>query len=84
MFWRIKSLIDKFVEEVKEAVEEDVQNRITKEKEMQHNTKEREREVTEREASWKAELSRREVRTHYSASLYSQNSKVVLKCCFNF
>lgn len=61
MFWRIKSLVDKFMEEVKETVEADVQDRMMKEKEMQSNIKERERDVTEREAAWKDELSRREV-----------------------
>lgn len=58
MLWRIKSLVDKFVEEVKAEVEADVEDRMRKEKEMQI---EREQEATEREADWEAELSRREV-----------------------
>ena len=58
---RIKMVVDKFVEELKEALEADIQDRIMKEREMQSYIEEREREVAEREAAWKAQLSRREV-----------------------
>lgn len=61
MSLRIKTVVDKFVEELKEALEADIQDRIMKEREMQSYIEEREREVAEREAAWKAELSRREV-----------------------
>ncbi|XWS39655.1 hypothetical protein CRYUN_Cryun18bG0073700 [Craigia yunnanensis] len=60
MSLRIKTVVDKFVEELKEALEADIQDRIMKEREMQSYIEEREREVAEREAAWKAELSRRE------------------------
>ena len=63
MSLRIKAVVDKFVEELKEALDADIQDRIMKEREMQSYIKEREREVAEREAAWKAELSRREVPT---------------------
>jgi hypothetical protein len=59
---RIKAVVDKFVRELKEALDADIQDRIMKEREMQSYIAEREREVAEREAAWKAELSRREVR----------------------
>ncbi|KAG6426814.1 hypothetical protein SASPL_111048 [Salvia splendens] len=49
------------VQELKEALDADIQDRIMKEREMQSYIEEREREVAEREAAWKAELSRREV-----------------------
>lgn len=55
-------MVDKFVEELKQALDADIQDRIMKEREMQSYIEEREREVAEREAAWKAELSRREVR----------------------
>lgn len=58
---RIKAVVDKFVMELKEALDADIQDRIMKEREMQSYIAEREREVAEREAAWKAELSRREV-----------------------
>ncbi|GFS37665.1 hypothetical protein Acr_00g0053330 [Actinidia rufa] len=45
---------------LKEALDADIQDRIMKEREMQSYIEEREREVAEREAAWKAELSRRE------------------------
>lgn len=61
MSLRIKSVVDKFVQELKEALDADIQDRIMKEREMQSYIEEREREVAEREAAWKAELSRREV-----------------------
>lgn len=61
MSLRIKAVVDKFVEELKEALDADIQDRIMKEREMQSYIEEREREVAEREAAWKAELSRREV-----------------------
>lgn len=54
-------VVDKFVQELKEALDADIQDRIMKEREMQSYIEEREREVAEREAAWKAELSRREV-----------------------
>ncbi|KAJ8765010.1 hypothetical protein K2173_010482 [Erythroxylum novogranatense] len=60
MSLRIKSVVDKFVEELKEALDADIQDRLMKEREMQSYIEEREREVAEREAAWKAELSRRE------------------------
>lgn len=63
MSLRIKTVVDKFVHELKEALDADIQDRIMKEREMQSYIEEREREVAEREAAWKAELSRREV-TH--------------------
>ncbi|RID52839.1 hypothetical protein BRARA_G00275 [Brassica rapa] len=60
MSLRIKLVVDKFVEELKQALDADIQDRIMKEREMQSYIEEREREVAEREAAWKAELSRRE------------------------
>ncbi|XVF01652.1 hypothetical protein REPUB_Repub04eG0106800 [Reevesia pubescens] len=60
MSLRIKAVVDKFVEELKQALEADIQDRLMKEREMQSYIEEREREVAEREAAWKAELSRRE------------------------
>ncbi|KAG6399609.1 hypothetical protein SASPL_141090 [Salvia splendens] len=60
MSLRIKTVVDKFVQELKEALDADIQDRIMKEREMQSYIEEREREVAEREAAWKAELSRRE------------------------
>ncbi|CAI0471300.1 unnamed protein product [Linum tenue] len=60
MSLRIKVVVDKFVQELKEALDADIQDRIMKEREMQSYIEEREREVAEREAAWKAELSRRE------------------------
>jgi hypothetical protein len=59
---RIKAVVDRFVKELKEALDADIQDRVMKEREMQSYIDEREREVSEREAAWKAELSRREVR----------------------
>lgn len=53
-------MVDKFVKELKEALDADIQDRIMKEREMQCYIEEREREVAEREAAWKAQLSRRE------------------------
>ncbi|OVA00672.1 hypothetical protein BVC80_9085g87 [Macleaya cordata] len=61
MSLRIKTVVDKFVKELKEALDADIQDRIMKEREMQSYIEEREREVAEREAAWKTELSRREV-----------------------
>jgi hypothetical protein len=58
---RIKAVVDRFVMELKEALDADIQDRVMKEREMQTYIAEREREVAEREAAWKAELSRREV-----------------------
>ena len=63
MSLRIKAVVDRFVQELKEALDADIQDRIMKEREMQSYIEEREREVAEREAAWKAELSRREVPT---------------------
>ncbi|GJV96828.1 hypothetical protein Tco_1548405 [Tanacetum coccineum] len=65
MSMRIKMVVDKFVEELKEALEADIQDRIMKEREMQSYIQEREREVAEREAAWKAQLSRREWHISY-------------------
>uniref|UniRef100_A0A6V7QSE0 Uncharacterized protein n=1 Tax=Ananas comosus var. bracteatus TaxID=296719 RepID=A0A6V7QSE0_ANACO len=61
MSLRIKSVVDRFVKELQEALDADIQDRIMKEREMQSYIQEREREVAEREAAWKAELSRREI-----------------------
>jgi hypothetical protein len=61
MSLRIKAVVEKFVRELQEALDADIQDRIMKEREMQSYIQEREREVAEREAAWKAELSRREV-----------------------
>ena len=70
MSLRIKVVVDKFVEELKQALDADIQDRIMKEREMQSYIEEREREVAEREAAWKAELSRREV-------IYTWNVRVL-------
>jgi hypothetical protein len=59
---RIKAVVDRFVKELQEALDADIQDRIMKVREMQSYIEEREREVAEREAAWKAELSRREVK----------------------
>nr|GMC50798.1 Midasin like [Ipomoea batatas] len=64
MSLRIKAVVDKFVEELKEALDADIRDRLMKEREMQSYIEEREREVAEREAAWKAELSRREATTN--------------------
>jgi hypothetical protein len=56
---RIKAVVDRFVRELKEALDADIQDRIMKEREMQSYIAER--EVAEREAAWKVELSRREL-----------------------
>nr|GMD51140.1 beta-mannosyltransferase-like protein [Ipomoea batatas] len=61
MSLRIKAVVDKFVKELKEALDADIQDRIMKEREMQCYIEEREREVAEREAAWKAQLSRRAI-----------------------
>ena len=61
MSLRIKAVVDKFVKELKEALEADIQDRVMKEMERQSYIEEREREVIEREAARKDELSRREV-----------------------
>ena len=66
MSLRIKAVVDRFVQELKEALDADIQDRIMKEREMQSYIEEREREVAEREAAWKAELSRREVPSSFS------------------
>jgi hypothetical protein len=50
---RIKVVVDRFVRELKEALDADIQDRIMKEREMQSYIAEREREVAEREAAWK-------------------------------
>ncbi|PIA46599.1 hypothetical protein AQUCO_01500259v1 [Aquilegia coerulea] len=62
MSLRIKAVVDKFVMELKEALDADIQDRIMKEREMQSYIEEREREVAEREAAWKAEIARQEAR----------------------
>lgn len=61
MSLRIKAVVENFVRELKAALEADIQDRIMKEREMNSYLEEREREVAEREAAWKAELTRREV-----------------------
>ena len=58
---RIKEVVDSFVKELRSAMEADMHDRLLKEREMKSYLEEREREVAEREAAWKAELSRREV-----------------------
>lgn len=85
MSLRIKAVVDKFVQELKEALDADIQDRLMKEREMQSYIEEREREVAEREAAWKAELSRREVRTllglvtiHYSLLLITIACQILL------
>lgn len=60
MSLRIKAVVENFVRDLKAALEADIQDRIMKEREMNSYLDEREREVAEREAAWKAELSRRE------------------------
>ncbi|XP_042978810.1 uncharacterized protein LOC122309396 isoform X3 [Carya illinoinensis] len=71
MSLRIKTVVDKFVQELKEALDADIQDRIMKEREMQSYIDEREREVAEREAAWKVELSRREGTTWKHMSPYA-------------
>ena len=66
---RIKAVVDRFVKELQEALDADIQDRIMKEREMQSYIQEREREVAEREAAWKAELSRREVVIQHPSTL---------------
>lgn len=68
MSLRIKAVVDKFIDELKEALDADIQDRIMKDREMQSYIQEREREVAEREAAWKADLSRREVQFLISIS----------------
>ena len=58
---RIREVVETFVKELKVAMEADLQDRLLKEREMRQYLEERDREVSEREAAWKAELSRREV-----------------------
>lgn len=58
---RIKEVVDSFVKELRSAMEADMHDRLLKEREMKSYLEEREREVAEREAAWKADLSRREV-----------------------
>ncbi|ONM22576.1 hypothetical protein ZEAMMB73_Zm00001d006032 [Zea mays] len=60
---RIKAVVDRFVKELQEALDTNIQDRIMKEREMQSYIEECEREVAEQEVAWKAELSRREVIT---------------------
>lgn len=61
MSLRIKAVVDRFVKELQEALGGDIEDRKTKEREMQSYIEEREREVAERVTAWKALLSRREV-----------------------
>lgn len=68
MSLRIKAVVEKFIQELKEALEADLQDRVMKDREMQSYIEEREREVAEREAAWKAELARREV-SHVDAAI---------------
>ncbi|CAI7879544.1 unnamed protein product [Closterium sp. NIES-53] len=60
MSMRIKEVVENFVKELRVAMEADIQDRMLKEREMKQYLEEREREVAEREAAWKAELTRRE------------------------
>eukprot|EP00245_Coleochaete_scutata_P006364 TRINITY_DN2078_c0_g1_i1.p1 TRINITY_DN2078_c0_g1~~TRINITY_DN2078_c0_g1_i1.p1 ORF type:complete len:118 (+),score=37.59 TRINITY_DN2078_c0_g1_i1:172-525(+) len=60
MSFRIKAVVENFVKELREAMDADIQDRFLKEREMRSYLEEREREVAEREAAWKAELARRE------------------------
>nr|GMC46380.1 Midasin like [Ipomoea batatas]GMC48618.1 Midasin like [Ipomoea batatas] len=80
MSLRIKAVVDKFVEELKEALDADIRDRLMKEREMQSYIEEREREVAEREAAWKAELSRREATNNppiffFSSLIFIHNSE---------
>lgn len=80
MSLRIKAVVDKFVKELQEALNADIQDRIMKEREMQSYIEEREREVAEREAAWKAELSRREVK--FKLVLFLPKKKILKSFCF--
>lgn len=80
MSLRIKAVVDKFVKELQEALNADIQDRIMKEREMQSYIEEREREVAEREAAWKAELSRREVK--FKLVLFLPKKKFLKSFCF--
>ncbi|CAK9207639.1 unnamed protein product [Sphagnum troendelagicum] len=60
MSLRIKAVVENFVRDLKAALDADIQDGIMKEREMNSYLEEREREVAEREAAWKADLSRRE------------------------
>ncbi|MQM06209.1 hypothetical protein Taro_039029 [Colocasia esculenta] len=73
MSLRVKAVVEKFVKELKEALDADIRDRMMKEREMQSYLQEREREVAEREAAWKAELSRRE------AELARQEAKLKME-----
>jgi hypothetical protein len=61
MTLRIKAVVENFVRELKAALDADIQEGIMKEREMRSYLEEREREVAEREAAWRADLGRREV-----------------------
>ena len=75
-------MVDKFVEELKQALDADIQDRIMKEREMQSYIEEREREVAEREAAWKAELSRREVQVLEFESLrFREIHRITIRLC---
>jgi hypothetical protein len=78
---RIKAVVDRFVKELQEALDADIQDRIMKEREMQSYIEEREREVAEREAAWKAELSRREVIA--AGPLFFSNSRLSVETSNN-
>ena len=56
---RIREVVETFVKELKVAMEADLQDRLLKEREMRQYLEERDREVSEREAAWKAELRRK-------------------------
>eukprot|EP00850_Spirogloea_muscicola_P021746 SM000260S09942 [mRNA] locus=s260:31816:32565:- [translate_table: standard] len=60
MSFRIKAVVESFVAELRQALEADIQDRMLKDREARSYLEEREREVAEREAAWKADLSRRE------------------------
>ena len=75
-------MVDKFVEELKQALDADIQDRIMKEREMQSYIEEREREVAELEAAWKAELSRREVHVLEFESLrFREIHRITIRLC---
>jgi hypothetical protein len=69
MTLRIKAVVENFVRELKAALDADIQEGIMKEREMRSYLEEREREVAEREAAWRADLGRREVGDFHSPLL---------------
>lgn len=61
MSLKIKAVVEKFITDLREAMDTDLQDRSLKEREMKRYLEEREREMAERESMWKAELAKREV-----------------------